>query len=74
MATIVMRVRLTNGDHTDVTYDDPEALDEDELVERVLSILSTESGVLRCHHGDRLVALFARGVATVEIAPQGAIL
>ncbi|CAA9364324.1 MAG: hypothetical protein AVDCRST_MAG36-2924 [uncultured Nocardioidaceae bacterium] len=74
MASIVMRVRLTNGDHTDVAYEDTEAVDEAEVVERVLSILSSESGVLRCQHGDRLVALFARGVATVEVAPQGAIL
>jgi hypothetical protein len=74
MARIVMRVRLTNGDQTDVTYEDAEALNEDEVVERVLSILSTDAGVLRCRHGDRLVALFARGVATLEVAPQGAIL
>lgn len=69
-----MRVRLTNGDHTDVAYEDHDALDEAEVIDRVLSILSTESGVLRCTHGDRLVALFARGVATVEVGPQGAIL
>ncbi len=74
MASIVMRVRLTNGDHTDVTYEDLEARHEPELVERVLSILSSEAGVLRCRHGDRLVAVFARGVVTVEIAPQGAVL
>jgi hypothetical protein len=74
MARIVMRVRLTNGDQTDVTYEDTEALDDNEVVERVLSILSTDAGVLRCRHGDRLVALFARGVATLEVAPQGAIL
>lgn len=74
MPSIVMRVRLTNGDHTDVSYEDREARDEAEVVDRVLSILSTETGVLRCGHGDRLVVLFARGVATVEIAPQGAIL
>ena len=74
MASIVMRVRLTNGDHTDVAYEDAEAVDEAEVVDRVLSILSSEAGVLRCQHGDRLVALFARGVATVEVAPQGAIL
>ena len=69
-----MRVRLTNGDHTDVAYEDHDARDEAEVIDRVLSILSTESGVLRCTHGDRLVALFARGVATVEVGPQGAIL
>ena len=74
MASIVMRVRLTNGDQTDVSYEDRDARDEDELIDRVLTVLSRETGVLRCTHGDRLVALFARGVATVEVAPQGAVL
>jgi hypothetical protein len=74
MPSIVMRVRLTTGDQTDVTYEDREARDEAEVVDRVLSTLSTESGVLRCTHGDRLVVLFARGVATVEVGPQGAVL
>jgi hypothetical protein len=72
--SIVMRVRLTNGDHTDVNYEDRDARDEAEVIDRVLSMLSSESGVLRCTHGDRQVLLFARGVATVEIAPQGAVL
>ena len=74
MASIVMRVRLTNGDHTDVTYEDRDARDEDEAVERVVAALSRDGGILRCRHGDRLVVLFARGVATVEVGPQGAIL
>jgi hypothetical protein len=74
MPSIVMRVRLTSGDLTDVHYEDREARDEAELIDRVLSVLSTDAGVLRCSHGDRLVMLFARGVATVEIAPQGAVL
>ncbi len=74
MPSIVMRVRLTNGDHTDVSYEDPEARDEAEVVDRVLSALTSDSGVLRCTHGDRLVAVFARGVATVEVGPQGAVL
>ncbi len=74
MASIVMRVRLTNGDQTDVTYEDPDVRDQREVVERVITALSRESGILRCTHGDRLVVLFARGVATVEVAPQGAVL
>jgi hypothetical protein len=72
--SIVLRVRLTNGDSTDVHYEDREARDEAEVIDRVTSMLSTDSGVLRCTHGDRLVLLFARGVATVEVAPQGAVL
>ncbi len=31
-------------------------------------------GTLRCQHGDRLIVLYGRGVATVEIAPRGAVL
>jgi hypothetical protein len=30
--------------------------------------------VLRTRHGGRLVALYGRGVAAVEVAPQGPIL
>ena len=62
MPSIVMRVRLTSGEHTDVHYEDRDAKDEAELVDRVLSVLSTDSGVLRCSHGDRLVMLFARAL------------
>ena len=74
MGTIVVRVRLTSGEHIDLRYEDPDAVDEDDLVDRVMSILSDDSGVLRCRHGDRLTLLFGRGVATVEIAPRGAVL
>ncbi len=74
MATIVLRVRLLNGEHTDLTYDDPEQVDESELVEQAIETLREESGVLRCRHGDRLVALYSRGVASIEVSPIGAIL
>jgi hypothetical protein len=30
--------------------------------------------VLRCTHGDRLLVLYARGVAAVEFGPRGAVL
>jgi hypothetical protein len=30
--------------------------------------------VLRCRHGQRLVVLYAWGVAAVEVAPRGAVL
>jgi hypothetical protein len=40
----------------------------------VVSTLSGASGVLRCRHGERLVVLYARGVAAVEVAPRGAVL
>lgn len=74
MASIVMRVRLISGDHTDVTYEDPDAEGDEELIERAVAILGNGSGVLRCSHGQRLIVLFARGVATIEVSPQGAIL
>jgi hypothetical protein len=33
------------------------------LFEHVISVLADDSGVLRSKHGDRLVVLYARGVA-----------
>ena len=74
MATIVLRVRLIGGEHTDLTYEDPDQDDEDEMVNQVIEALREESGVLRCLHGDRLVALYSRGVASIEVSPRGAIL
>ena len=74
MATTVLRVRLVGGDHTDLTYEDPDFVEEGEMLEQVIEILSAETGVLRCRHGDRLVALYARGVASIEVSPRGAIL
>jgi hypothetical protein len=73
MAEIVLRVRLIGGDHVDVTRGDQDAA-ADELVQHVISTLAQDDGTLRCRHGDRLIVLYGRGVATVEIAPRGAIL
>lgn len=73
MAGVVLRVRLISGDQLDVRYEE-EAADEDEVVQRVVDTLAEESGVLRTNHGDRLMVLFGRGVAAVEIAPRGAVL
>ena len=58
----------------DVTYDDPDISDEDQLVEHVISTLARDSGILRSKHGDRLIVLYGRGVAAVEVAPRGAVL
>jgi hypothetical protein len=74
MAEIVLRVRLVGGDHLDASYDEPGTASTDEVTEHVISALAQNSGVLRVHHGDRLVVLFGRGVAAVEVAPRGAIL
>lgn len=74
MATTVLRVRLIGGDRMDLTYDKPDVSDGDELVEHVISTLAQDSGVLRTKHGDRLVVLYGRGVAAIEVAPRGAVL
>jgi hypothetical protein len=74
MATTVLRVRLLSGDRMDVTYENSDIGHEQELVEYVISALAADSGVLRTRHGDRLVVLYARGVAAIEMAPRGAVL
>jgi hypothetical protein len=74
MATTVLRVRLIGGDRMDITYDEPDVSDEDELVAHVVSTLAEDSGLLRTKHGDRLVVLYGRGVAAIEVAPRGAVL
>jgi hypothetical protein len=72
MTEIVLRVRLISGDRVDVTWVDPDAV-EAEAVEHVITTLAEDSGVLRSRHGDRLMVLYGRGVAAVEVAPRGAI-
>jgi hypothetical protein len=74
MGEVVLRVRLTGGDRMDITYEEPDIADEDELVEHIISTLAQDSGVLRGRHGDRLVVLYGRGVAGIEVAPRGAVL
>lgn len=74
MKGLVLRVRLISGDSMDVTYDDRSAGSESEVIDHVVKTLSQDSGVLRCRHGDRLVVLYARGVAAVEVEPRGAVL
>lgn len=74
MARLVLRVRLVGGQQVDLEYDGDDGGDEQATVDHVVGELAKEDGVLRCKHGDRMVALFARGVATVEVAPRGAVL
>ena len=74
MTGVVLRVRLTSGDHLDVTYEEPDGVSDDEVIEHAVSVLGEAAGVLRCRHGDRLLVLYARGVAAVEVAPRGAVL
>ncbi len=73
MAKIVLRVRLVGGDHLDVTYDETSAA-AGEVIEHIISALEEDGGTLRCQHGDRLIVLYGRGVATLEVAPRGAVL
>jgi len=74
MASIVLRVRLLNGDRLDVTYDLPTAADAAHALDDAVESLRTDSGMIRATHGDRVVVLFARGVAAVEAEPRGAVL
>jgi hypothetical protein len=57
----------------DITYEDPEVADEAETVEHVITTLAQDAGVLRTQHGGRLVVLYGRGVAAIEVAPRGAV-
>ena len=74
MASIVLRIRLTSGDHLDVTYEESTTTDEDEVIEHAVAALAGHTGMLRCKHGGRLLVLYSRGVAAVEIGPRGAVL
>ncbi len=62
-----------SGDQLDVTYQE-DAVDENEVIRRVIETLAEDSGVLRTRHGDRLMVLYGRGVEAVEVAPRGAVL
>jgi hypothetical protein len=73
MTEIVLRVRLISGEHLDVTYSEAGGT-PDEIVEHAISSLADPNSTLRCKHGDRLIVLYGRGVATVEVAPRGAVL
>ena len=51
MAEIVLRVRLIDGDHLDVRYEELGTADADEVTEHVISALASDTGVLRARHG-----------------------
>jgi hypothetical protein len=68
MAEIVLRV-----DHT-VTHSEPDTVEAQTVIDRAISTRAADFDVLRCKHGDRLVALYSRGVAAIEVAPRGAVL
>lgn len=74
MAEVVLRVRLVSGDQLDVTYEEPATSDVDAAAEHAITVLAGDSGILRTSHGGRLVVLYGRGVAALEVGPRGAVL
>lgn len=74
MAEVVLRVRLISGDRLDVTYVETGTADGDEVAEHVIAALAVDSGMIRARHGDRVVVVYGRGVAALELAPRGAVL
>jgi hypothetical protein len=74
MADTVLRIRLIGGDHLDILYEEPDTADVDEVTEHAIATLAQSCGKLRTRHGDRLLVLYSRGVAAVEVAPRGAVL
>jgi hypothetical protein len=74
MATVVLRVRLSGGDHMDVTFQGPDSATDEQIIDHIVSTLGKAEGVLRTQHGDRLVLIFGRGVAAIEVAPRGAVI
>jgi len=74
MGQIVLRVRLIGGDRLDVTYDEPQTSEPEQVIEHAISALAEESGAIRTTHGGRLVVLYGRGVAALEVGPRGAVL
>ena len=74
MAEVVLRVRMVAGSLVDVTFSDPGITEPQRLLDHAISVLADDSGVLRCTHGSRLVILYGRGVAGLEVEPRGAVL
>jgi hypothetical protein len=74
MVQIVLRIRLVGGERMDVTFEASERVTEEQVIDHVVSTLAQEAGVLQTRHGDRLVILYSRGVAAIEVAPRGAVL
>ena len=74
MTSVVIRVRLISGDRLDVTYDEPDTANAFDVAEHAVAALAEPSGMIRAMHGDRIVVLYGRGVAAVELEPRGAVL
>ena len=75
MAEIAPRVRLIGGDHLDVGYEETGTADADEVAEQCdLGRSPRTPACFAPADGDRLVVLFGRGIAAIEVAPRGAVL
>jgi hypothetical protein len=74
MTSVVIRVRLISGDRLDITYDEPDTADAIDVAEHAAMALAEPSGMIRATHGDRIVVLYGRGVAAIELQPRGAVL
>ena len=74
MTEIVLRVHLIGGDRMDVTYGEPQTPEPSQVIDHAISTLAEDSGALHTRHGDRIVVLYGRGVAALEVAPRGAVL
>lgn len=74
MGEIVLRVHLIGGDRMDVTYGEPQTPEPSQVIDHAISTLAKDSGALRTRHGGRIVVLYGRGVAALEVAPRGAVL
>jgi hypothetical protein len=74
MTSIVLRVRLMAGDRLDVTYDEPDSPETTDVVENAIAALADPAGMIRANHGGRVVVIYGRGVAALEIEPRGAVL
>ena len=74
MTSIVLRIRLMAGDRLDVSYDEPDTADPADVADHAVAALADPAGMIRAEHGDRVVVLYGRGVAAVEIEPRGAVL
>ena len=53
---------------------EPRTPEPAQVIEHAISTLAENSGALRTRHGDRIVVLYGRGVAALEVAPRGAVL
>jgi hypothetical protein len=69
MPEIVLRVRLIGGVHVYVTYEEADAVTE----HAIAALTQGSSAAFRTRDGDRLVVLYGRGVAGLDVAPRGAI-